>query len=148
MQPTKRNLAAFYRKSRRRHLLGSGGEFEASSIADLAFLLLIFFIVTSSFILRQGVFLSLPAKKSSSIQVDAKQIVQLTPEASGFAVDGERMSREKTAELLTRKNREISELIVVIYMRPTVAYDRLVDALSVAKESGVRRLSLKDGEDL
>jgi biopolymer transport protein ExbD len=39
---------------------------DTSSIGDMAFLLLVFFIVTGSFMLRQGVFFSLPSNSSTN----------------------------------------------------------------------------------
>ena len=60
--------------------------FDSSAIADLAFLLLIFFIVTSSFILRQGLFFSLPSRSSGSVRLDDKKIVEVVPGNDGLVL--------------------------------------------------------------
>ena len=40
--------------------------------------------------------------------------------------------------------REISEKsILVIHMKPDVRYERLIDTLSVARETGISKVSLK-----
>ena len=67
--------------------------FESSSVGDLAFLLLIFFIVTSSFILRQGIFFSLPSKKASTIRLEQEQIIEVYPKNEGVLYNGKLIDR-------------------------------------------------------
>jgi len=116
---------------------------DSSSIGDIAFLLLIFFIVTSSFILRQGIFLSLPSKNSSSVKVEKSSIVEVVPQNDGFIVDGNFLDRNNFKNLLTYDYKKMSEIIMLVRMKDDVKYDRLVDTLSVAKEVGIKRISLK-----
>lgn len=118
--------------------------FESSSIADLAFLLLIFFIVTGSFILRQGIFFSLPAPDAGATRIDPKLIVELYPRNSGYLYKGVQLDREKISEMLVNRKRANPETVLLIMMKKSVRYDRFVDALSLARETGIQRVSLKE----
>lgn len=119
--------------------------FEASSIGDMAFLLLIFFIVTSSFVLREGIFLSLPSNSAGSVKVEKEKILVVTPRQTDYTVDGKTISR---SELLTRmeelRESQEKDAIVVIEMPSKIPYDRLIDTLSAVRESNIEKVSLKD----
>ena len=122
-------------------------QFESTSIGDMAFLLLIFFIVTGSFVLRQGIFFNLPSKTASAVRVDEKNIVDVFPDNKGFIYGGEILNRENFKSKLQSQIQSNDKTIVVINMDKKVKYDRLIDTISVAKEIGVKEVSLKDFED-
>ena len=118
--------------------------FESSSIGDLAFLLLIFFIITGSFLLRQGIFFSLPSADGGSIRIEEKRFVEVYPRNEGFEFNDELVSREILKGSLAGKIEEVSEPVLIIHMGERVKYDRLVDTLSLAKEAGITQVSLKN----
>ncbi len=119
-------------------------QFDSTAIADLSFNLLIFFIVTASFMLRQGIFLSLPAANSATVKVEEKQIFDIYPQNDGFVFEGEKKSRNDILTLLKSRKDTVKDPIAVIHMKPDVVYDRLIDSLSLVKESGIVKISLKD----
>lgn len=117
---------------------------ESSSIGDLAFLLLIFFVVTGSFVIRQGIFFSLPSKSAAPLKIDEKLIIEVYPQSRGFKYNDILLNRQRMMETLKGHKRDNSNIILVIFMNPRVKYDRLVDTLSLAKEVGIKRISLKN----
>jgi biopolymer transport protein ExbD len=119
-------------------------KFEATSMGDMAFLLLIFFIVTGSFVLRQGIFFSLPSKSASPVRVEESRIVETWPETEGFTVEGRSFSRELFKEMMKARVETVNQTVLIINMKENVRFERLVDALSVAKESGVKNVSLRN----
>ncbi len=118
--------------------------FESVSIADMAFLLLIFFIVTGSFVLRQGIFFSLPSKSAGAVTLEEKLIVEVYPRNEGFMLGGELLGRDRFKEVLRAREKAAPGTVLMIFMDPKVRYERLVDTLSVARETGVARVSLKN----
>lgn len=60
--------------------------FNFSSIADIIFLLLIFFMLTSSFVTPSGLPVSLPSSKTSNIQMQ-KVNVTVTPDLQYYVND-------------------------------------------------------------
>jgi len=136
-----------YKVLRRRHARRSWRDertFDSSSIADMAFLLLIFFIVTSSFILRQGIFLTLPSKTAGAVMMKPDQVLEVVPENSGFIVDGRPMDRDAFKKRVTEHKEAQPKGVLIVRMKESVKYERLVDTLSVARETGLKRISLKD----
>ena len=118
-------------------------EFDTTPIADLSFNLLIFFIVTASFILRQGVFLSLPPVNAAAVKVEISQIIEIYPQNNGFIVQGQSLNRTQLLNYLSQKKAKQNSPVVIIYMQPNIKYDRLVDTLSAIKESDISKISLK-----
>ena len=119
-------------------------QFDTTAIADLSFNLLIFFIVTASFMLRQGIFLSLPSADSASVKIEEKQIFDIYPDNNGYVAGDAFMTRADVMGLLKSRNETVKDVVAVIHMKPEVKYDRLVDSLSLVRESGVAKVSLKD----
>ncbi len=118
---------------------------DSSSIGDIAFLLLIFFIVTSSFILRQGISLSLPSKNSAPMKVKENMVFEVIPTEKGFIIDGEFNDRESFKNKLVEEFKKSKDIILLVKMNKGIRYDRLIDALSVAKETGLRnKISVKN----
>lgn len=122
---------------------------ESSSIGDMAFLLLIFFIVTGSFILRQGVFFSLPSQNASAIRVRESQLREVTPTSEGYLLEGRAVTRpELLRNLTTHFEKNGKDAIVLIRMDGALPYERMVDTVSAAREAGIQKVSLKrEGAD-
>ncbi|MCU0846179.1 MAG: biopolymer transporter ExbD [Spirochaetes bacterium] len=142
-----RNLLVkiLHRRERRRRE-AQGPAFESSSMADMAFLLLIFFIVTGSFVLRQGIFFSLPSKTAGAVQLNERQIVEVYPQNNGFRYESVVLDRDGFKKILIARSDATKDSVLVIYMGKSVRYERLVDTLSVARESGMNRVSLKNAD--
>ncbi|PKL37537.1 MAG: hypothetical protein CVV44_14405 [Spirochaetae bacterium HGW-Spirochaetae-1] len=139
--------AIIYKILRRREVRRPRPEersFDSTSIADMSFLLLIFFIVTGSFVIRQGIFMTLPAKNAGSVKMDAAKIVEVRPENNGFLVDNAVLDRKNFKALIMKHRRAYPDGVMVVRMGDSVKYHRLVDTLSVARESGLQRFSLKE----
>ena len=116
---------------------------DATPIGDLSFLLFIFFMVTGSFVLREGILFSLPAKYGKPVHVEEQNIIDVFPCEKGFIMGGQILNRSQLlGELKNLKSRS-GEKILLIHMAPETRYDRLVDTLSVARESEIRRVSLQ-----
>lgn len=122
----------------------SSGFFDTTSIGDISFLLFIFFIVTSSFILREGIFLSLPSARASAVRLQPDQVMEVKPENDGFRVGNRLLTREAFASELRRFKDLGPDRVLIIRMSLRVKYDRLVDTLSVARETGMKKVSLQN----
>ncbi len=121
-------------------------DFDTTPIADLSFNLLIFFIVTASFIIRQGVFLSLPSLTAGTVKVDLSQVIEIYPQNNGFIVDGRALNRKELLQYLELRKSQTKDAVSIIHMKPDIKYERLVDTLSAIRESGLSKISLKYNE--
>ncbi|MEP5613323.1 MAG: biopolymer transporter ExbD, partial [Cyclobacteriaceae bacterium] len=98
--------------------------FSMSSMTDVIFLLLIFFMLTASFITPSGLPVNLPSSKSSEI-VMQKISVTITKDLKYF-VNNQKTSRGNV-EAVLRSNLGGDEGIVVLHCDASVPVERLVE---------------------
>ncbi|MEP1032425.1 biopolymer transporter ExbD [Ekhidna sp.] len=103
--------------------------FSMSSMTDIIFLLLIFFMLTASFITPSGLPVNLPSSKSSEI-VMQKVSVTITKNLSYF-VNNQRVNRSSLESVL-RSNLSGNEGIVVLHCDASVPVERLVEVAGIA----------------
>jgi len=103
--------------------------FSMSSMTDIVFLLLIFFMLTSSFITPSGLPVNLPTSKSSAI-VMQKVSVTITEEL-GYYVDDQLISKDQLEGIL-RNSFNGEEGSVVLHCDKTVPVEDLVYVASIA----------------
>ena len=104
-------------------------EFSMSSLTDIIFLLLIFFMLTSTFITPSGLPVNLPSSKSSTI-VMQKVSVTITPDKR-FYINDQRVTRDLIEVELARALQG-KEGVVVLHVDKSVPVEYLVDVASIA----------------
>ena len=113
-------------------------------MSDIAFLLLIFFLVTTIFALEEGIPLVLPGKESQDVKVKRKDILIVKAHANGaIEIDKEQVPLSRLRPLIERKLSENKKLIVVIESHPDSEYGLMVDILDELRLANARRISLK-----
>ena len=125
-------------------------EIPQSSLSDLAFLLLIFFITSMDFTVEQGLPFVLPSAQSSvRLEVEPTEVFRVQVlQGSTITVDGAVMPIDQVAALLQNRNaaRRAAgepELIVVIETHPDAEYQMTVAILDQVKAADSRRVSLQ-----
>ena len=116
----------------------------AASMSDIAFLLLIFFLVTTIFAVEKGIPLILPGQQSTTVKVKRKDILVVQAHANGsIVVDKEAVRLGDLRSLIERKLARNEKLIVVIETHPDSEYGLMVDILDELRLANARRISLK-----
>lgn len=119
-------------------------EISAASLADIAFLLLIFFLSTTFFALEEGIPLILPGAGSLDVKVKRKDIVIVEARANGLIiVEKEAVSLGSLKGLIERRLAENQNLVVVVESHPDSEYGLMVDILDELRLANARRISLK-----
>lgn len=103
--------------------------FSMSSMTDIIFLLLIFFMLTSSFITPSGLPVNLPSSKSSEI-VMQKVSVTITKDLTYF-VNNKKISRSSLESTL-RQSLNGEEGILVLHCDASVPVEHLVEVAGIA----------------
>ncbi len=129
-----------------RHKVDTG--FNMSSLADIIFLLLIFFIVTSSFVTDAGIKVDNPTSKateiiSASIVVTIDADERYTIEVDERAIDVQRENLEQ--ELA--KHIVKGETFVKLNVDKAVATEHTVWVLGLAKSIGAKGVSIAAVEE-
>ncbi len=121
---------------------------DTTPLGDLSFLLFIFFIVTGSFLLREGIYLSLPSKNAAPVRVSEDTVIEVWPQNEGFLFGGKILPRVAFLDEMKRKASKESGKTLIVWMSDDVGYERMVDTLSVAREAGIGKVSLQNcGEE-
>ena len=103
--------------------------FSMSSMADIIFLLLIFFMLTSSFITPSGLPVNLPTSKSSRIVLQ-KVSVTISKDLRYFVND--QPVRQNQLEMALKSQLDGKKGIVVLHIDKTVPVEHLVKVAGIA----------------
>jgi biopolymer transport protein ExbD len=105
--------------------------FSMSSMTDIIFLLLIFFMLTSSFITPSGLNVNLPSSKRSEI-VMQKVSVTITKDLQ-FLVNNQSVNRDELEAVLRQElNAGEGEGVVVLHVDKSVPTEYFVEAAGIA----------------
>ena len=121
----------------------------SSSMADIAFLLLIFFLVTTTFPKNKGLAIVLP-EEGGEVEVSPRNILHIIIQPNGL-VDvkrGESQSVQTVSpndiEGIWRQDvAENPQLIAAVKTHPQAAYKFMVDVLDALHSAGAERISLQ-----
>ena len=103
--------------------------FSMSSMTDIIFLLLIFFMLTASFITPSGLPINLPSSKSSNIVIQ-KISVSITEELEYF-VNDERIDVQNL-EMILKNELQGKEGLIVLHCDINVPVEKLVEVAGIA----------------
>ena len=124
-------------------------EVPTSSMADIAFLLLIFFLVTTTFPKDKGLSIVLP-EPGETAEVSQKSILHLIIMPSGIVVvkrgesQQEQQYRPDEIEGLWRQEVTVNEnMIAAVKTHPDAPYKFMVDVLDALKSANAVRVSLQ-----
>ncbi|MFQ3213892.1 MAG: biopolymer transport protein ExbD [Marivirga sp.] len=104
--------------------------FSMSSMTDIIFLLLIFFMLTSSFITPSGLPINLPASKTSNI-VMQKVSVTITADLK-YYVNDKKTAVEDLDIAIQRELKNSDEGVVVLHIDKSVPTEYLVKVAGIA----------------
>lgn len=110
-----------------------------TSLIDVLFILLIFFMVTSTFLEQPGIKLELPKAKSAQIQRVENLVIYVDPQRQVFLND-----KPVALDRLESQLREIisskDDQTLVLRADRTVPHGIVVSIMDIAKSIGVKRL--------
>ena len=120
-------------------------EIPSASMADIAFLLLIFFISTTVFSAEQGLTLILPPRGGPKKQVNRKDVLVLNTDARSqvFADDTPVADLTTLSDIVRERLRTNDKLIVSIETHPDARYQTMIRILDEVKEAEAPRISIK-----
>ena len=116
--------------------------FSMASMTDVVFLLLVFFMVTSTFIFPTAMEVNLPqSSEQSPLKPTTRIYIQADGSLSGQYGDAEAISLDNEAELvgfLEMVAQQDSVTAIALYGDAEVSYGRVVDVLNVGAEKNLR----------
>lgn len=116
--------------------------FAYSSLTDIVMLLLIFFLLTSQFVIQTGVKVKLPGSKTNEQTIPSRLIVTLTS-GGGIYVGNEEISlAELPGKLESVKQSQLEEN-VIIRADKTVSIELVIKVIDAAKSVGIDKFTIE-----
>lgn len=127
--------------------LGSMGEVNTSATADISFLLLIFFIVSTIFAEEQGLIMLLPGKKKQNDDVVKVKESNVATIRVGYdnslTLDHKPLVLNQVKSLIEARILANDKTVVVLETHPDAHYGKMVAVLDELKLANARKLTLK-----
>ena len=123
-----------------------GVQVPLTSLIDIVFLLLIYFLLTTNFMVDEGIKIKLPQAKASAPQTEQTITVYVDREGRSFLKDQE----VPLGTLFTRLKEMIGskrDKLVVVRADRSVILNKAVKVMDVAKAAGAGRLCLATEKD-
>jgi biopolymer transport protein ExbD len=126
-----------------------GGDIPTSSMADIAFLLLVFFLVTTVFDEEKGLRIVLP-EADIEVEVSQKNVLHMLIQPNGLV----QIKRGESAQTTTEPSSNIGSiwrqeiaanpnLIAAVKTAPNAPYRFMIDVLDQRQQAGAGRVSLQ-----
>ena len=124
-------------------------EIPTASMADIAFLLLIFFLVTTGFPKDNGLEVVLP-EQGEEVQVSQKNILHMIVQPSGFVElkrgESTSIQQVRASEIESIWRQEVvanPNLIAAVKTHPDTPHRFMIDVLDALQLAGAERISLQ-----
>ena len=112
--------------------------FNMASMTDIIFLLLIFFMITSTMVSPNAIKVLLPqGKKQTTVKATARVVIDkdLNLYAAAGNEQEEPVTLEELPQVLNAQMNDSTELLVSLYADEAVPYRNIVEILSIANEN-------------
>ena len=121
-----------------------GGNIPTSSMADIAFLLLIFFLVTTTIDMDKGLGMVLPAE-GEEIEISKKNILNCLINSTGnVLLGGEGLEIRDLSKVIRQKLVENDKLIISVKAHKSTSYKDYIAVIDQLKTANATRISIAE----
>ena len=121
-----------------------GGEIPTSSMADIAFLLLIFFLVTTTIDMDKGLGMVLPAE-GEELEINKKNILNCLINSTGnVLLGGEGVEIKNLSKTIRQKLAENDNLVISVKAHKASSYKDYVRVIDQLKQANATRISIAE----
>jgi biopolymer transport protein ExbD len=122
------------------------GAIPEGGMADIAFLLLVFFLVTTTMDMDKGIGIILPAE-GQEIEINKKNILNLLISSSGnVLLGGEAIAINQIDDRVKEEIRKNDKLIISVKAHEKAQYDVYIELLDQLKKAKATRISIAETE--
>jgi biopolymer transport protein ExbD len=120
------------------------GEIPTASMADIAFLLLIFFLVTTTIDMDKGLGIVLPAE-GEQVEISKKNILNCLINSTGQVLLGdEPVKKEDISRVIRQKLQANEKLIISVKSHEKTKYKDYVTVIDQLKQANATRISIAE----
>ena len=123
-----------------------GGEIPTSSMVDIAFLLLIFFLVTTTIDMDKGLGMVLPAE-GEEMEINKKNILNCLINSTGnVLLGGEAVDIKNLAKAVRQKIAQNDKLVISVKAHNASRYEDYVRVIDQLKQANATRISIAESD--
>lgn len=115
--------------------------FSFSSLTDIVMLLLIFFLLSSSFVIHPGIKVQLPRAETGETHTDKNLTISLTDKGKLF-VNAEQVTLENLGRKISAALSSNPQTVVVVNADRSVTLQNTVQIIDIAKAVGATRFMI------
>jgi len=119
-----------------------GGGLDITPLVDMVFLLIIFFLLSTTFIVSPGIRLDLPVASSQTIQKERKEITLSVDTSGVIYMNKDPVDANSLLSNLLAWASEDRDTMVLIKGDRNTGYGLMVDILGTVKQSGLHRIAI------
>jgi len=129
---------------RKRHRTDDEAEINITPMLDIVFIMLIFFIVTTSFVKEKGLDISRPTQAEEQLQQEEDNLPILVRinQLSSISIDNRRVEPDAVRANLERERAQNPSAPLIIAAHPDSETDSLVRVLDAANVVGIASISV------
>ena len=116
-----------------------------TSLIDVLFLLLIFFMVSSTFLEKPGMDLELPDADTAVLK-EVKDIVLQIDRDAQFFMNGEQVEQNALPELFLEQHKINPGVSLILRADRRVSHGLVVSIMDLAKKTGIKKLVIATSE--
>jgi biopolymer transport protein ExbD len=125
-------------------------EVSAASMSDIAFLLLVFFMVTAVFFVKEGLNVQLPRKQASPTKVERAHVFEIVLTGDKVTISNQAIGRKEYSSPKEFRNElnkmEIANMPIKLALIKTsheTKYGNMLDVLSSVQLRGFEKISVR-----
>ena len=126
---------------------------DITPLVDMVFLLLIFFMLSTSFVMSPGIKVNLPQASAEKVPQEKKEVRIIITEDTRIFLERRLVTLGELQESLMGVARKNPKTLVIIQADAKAFHGRVVEVMDIAKTSGLNRLAIatqpkeKESED-
>lgn len=117
-------------------------EINVTSLVDIIFNLLIFFMLTTSFSQSSGLEVELPSAAASDAQVQSRDLVVALTRDGHTVVEGKSLSPDELSDRIRSLKDQDPRATVIVQADREVSHGRVVEVLDAAKSAGLKSVAI------
>lgn len=120
---------------------------ELTPLIDVVFLLLIFFMISTTFVSRSGLQVQVPEAQSSQANPDKERVEVMVTEEGEYLIDGEGLpAGTDLGQALKQRAGDGEQPLLVIRADEDARHSAVVGAMDAGKASGLTRIAISANE--
>jgi biopolymer transport protein ExbD len=115
---------------------------EITPLVDMVFLLLIFFMLSTTFIVSPGIKVNLPQSSAEKITQEKEEVRVVITEENKVFVESMLVDMGELEQRLVGAARQDPQTLVIIKADAKALHGKVVEVMDIAKQSGLNRMAI------